>query len=280
MIPALTHRIREAERRLGLVLFTRVDRGLRMTPAAERLVRAAERVFEDPDRAERDAIGMSEGVEHVVRIGIGSYTRYHWLPAFLAVLRKSSPEIQVEIVASALTRPVDMLHDAAVDLAIVAGVGEAPGITCIHLFEDELVAVTPPRHRFAKRRHIEAEAFRDEIYITCSMVREAGFEGERFMRPANVEPKRMVRVEVPDAIVELVRAGMGVSVLSRWAIEPHVREGTLAATRLSKDGLQINWFAMLRHGDGDDSPAHRVASSLAHWCQAPARGFRSVARAS
>ena len=80
---ALTHRIREAERRLGLTLYTRVGRGLRMTPAGETLAYCAERVLEELERAEHDAVEMSRGIDHVVRIGIGAYTRYHWLPAFL-----------------------------------------------------------------------------------------------------------------------------------------------------------------------------------------------------
>lgn len=181
--------------------------------------------------------------------------------------------------ASAVLRsPIDLLLEGTIDLAIVAGQRSRPELEWTPLFEDELVAVTPPRHRFARCAHVEATAFADEVYITYSLTYEPGFEAERFMRPANVHPKRFVRVELPEAIAELVRAGLGVSVLSQWAIEPYLRAGSLAATRLTKHGLKLDWFAAVRKSDGDGSPAARLASLLAAWCATPRGGFRSVTR--
>jgi len=274
---ALTHRIREAERRLGTALYTRVGKGLRATPAGETLTAVAERVLGDLERAEHDAVEMSVGVEHVMRIGVGTYTRYHWLPPFLETLKDSAPGLQVEIFADAMQRPLEMLLDGTIDIAIVATESRPPGITWIPLFTDELIAITPVDHRFAKCPYVDAEALRDEVWITYGTKTEPGFESERFMRPARVWPKRFLRVELPEAIVELVRAGMGVSILSRWAVEPYLRAGTLASTRLGEKGLDIDWFAAVRASDGEGSPAHRLAASLAAWCETADGGFHMVA---
>ena len=270
---ALTHRIREAERRLGLSLYTRVGKGLRMTPAGEMLAQTAARLLDELERAERDAVEAAGGVEHVVRIGLGTYTRYHWLPAFLAHLRASEPGLEVEVMADAAQRPLAMLIDGAIDVAIVAP-GERPeGFAWIRLFTDELVAITPVDHRFADSDHIEATAMRDEVWITYGMKTEPGFEGERFMRPANTHPKRVVRVELPETIVELVRADLGVSILTRWAVAPYLESGLLAGTRLTKAGLPIEWYAAVRRSDDDASPARRLANTLARWCAGPGGGF-------
>lgn len=274
---ALTHRIREAERRLGSALFTRVGKGLRATPAGEMLTAVAERVLGELERAEHDAVEMSVGVEHVVRIGVGTYTRYHWLPSFLARLRERAPGLQVEVFADAMQRPLEMLLDGTIDVAIVAAGARPIGVVGIPLFTDELVAIAPVEHRFAKCPYIEAEALRDEVWISYGTKTEPGFESERFMRPARVWPKRFLRVELPEAIVELVRAGMGVSILSRWAVEPYLRAGTLACTRLGESGLDIDWFAAVRQADGEGSPAHRLAVSLAEWCETSDGGFHMVA---
>ena len=66
---ALSHRIREAERRLEIALFSRVQKRLRMTPAAEYLAKVAERLLADLARAEADVLRMNQGVQHVVRPG-------------------------------------------------------------------------------------------------------------------------------------------------------------------------------------------------------------------
>lgn len=274
---ALTHRIREAERRLGSALYTRAGKGLRTTPAGEILTAVAERVLGELERAEHAAVEMSVGVEHVVRIGIGTYTRYHWLPSFLKVLRTRAPGLQVEVFADAMQRPLEMLLDGTIDVAIVATQSRPPGLAWIPLFTDELVAITPIDHRFTRRDYIEAEALRDEVWISYGTKTEPGFESERFMRPAQVWPKRFLRVELPEAIVELVRAGMGVSILSRWAVEPYLRAGTLACTRLGEAGLDIDWFAAVREADAEDAPARRLAESLAAWCATPEGGFHMVA---
>ena len=273
---ALTHRIREAERRLGLKLYSREGKRLRMTPAAERIYHSAVRVFEEMERAERDAIEMGKGVEHVIRLGLGSYTRYHWLPTFLKVLGESSPECQIEVVAPAIRRPLGMLIDGSIDIAIVPGRHPGHELEWIHLFQDELVAVTPPTHPISTLEFVEAEAFRDEVYITYSLTPESGFERERFMEPAKIFPRRTLKVELPDAILELVRAGMGVSILSRWALQPDVIAGTLACTRVTRQGLDIDWFAVVRKSDNERSPAQLLARTLATWCSTPQGGFRTV----
>ena len=81
---------------------------------------------------------------------------------------------------------------------------------------------------------------------------------------------------LPNAILELARAGMGVSILSRWALEPDVIAGTLACTRVTRQGLDIDWFAVVRKSDTARPPAHRLARTLTTWCGTPQVGFHTV----
>ncbi len=264
---ALTHRIREAERRLDLALYTHVRGRLRPTPAGEGLRQAAERLLADLDRAEAAARAVSGGVSHVVRLGIGFYTAYHWLPRFLARLSDQAPDIQIEIVADAARRPFHMLLDGGIDLAIVAGDPDGAGIEGVRLFADELVAIMAPGHRLAGRDHIVAEDLVDESYLTYSRQSMPGHEYDSLMRPANLYPRRWISVELPEAIAELVSAGFGMSILAHWAVAPHIRWGRLAHTRVTALGLPIDWYAALRQSDAADAPARTVARALADWCR-------------
>ncbi len=270
---ALTHRIREAERRLGLALYARVKGRLRPTPAGEVLRNAAERLLTDLDRAETDAYALAGGVEHVVRLGIGFYTAYHWLPGFLGRLATTAPEIEIEVVAGAARQPFDMLRDGGIDLAIVAGDPAGPGLAAFRLFDDELVAIMAPGHPLAARPHIVADDFTEEVYLTYSYSTIPGHEHDRLFHPAGVHPRRYVNVELPEAIVELVAAGFGVSILARWAVAPHIRWGSIAHARVTEGGLDIVWFAAVRESDGADSPSHRLARALAAWCREVPEAF-------
>jgi len=83
------------------------------------------------------------------------------------------------------------------------------------------------------------------------------------MRPARLFPQRMVKVELTEGICELVAAGYGVSILSRWAVAPYVEQGRLKAVRLQDEGLFIDWHASVRRADGEDTPAVRLAETMA-----------------
>jgi LysR family transcriptional regulator for metE and metH len=273
---ALSHRIREAERRLGVRLFTRVGRGLRLTPAADLLRQAAVRLLAELEQVETAAANMGRGVRHVVRIGIGTYTSYHWLPAFLAGFRAASPEIQVEIVANAVTAPLPALLERTIDVAIVSDGPLPAGLGALPLFDDELVAILPPGHRLAGRPSIEAADLQDEDVLTYSLTTVPGHEVDQFWRPSRVSPRRIVRVEQVDAIVELVKAGFGVSILTRWAMAPHLAAGTLACCALGPGGIALGWSAVLRDGDGQGSPARTLAEALAEWCASGDGGFGAV----
>jgi len=107
---SLSHRIREAERRRDLALFTRVHKRLRMTPAGAYLAQVAERTLADLARAEEDARRMDRGFRQVVRFAVESYSSYHWLPAFLRHLRAREAEVGLQVVAAA-TRAGDGAAD-------------------------------------------------------------------------------------------------------------------------------------------------------------------------
>ena len=272
---ALSHRIREAERRLDLVLFTRRGRRLMPTPAAEILLNMARGVLSELERAEADAQRIGKGASDVVRLGLGAYSAFHWLPAFLRVLAAREPSVQLEIVAGAAKRPEAALLDGEIDIAVLHGRAERLGLRTVALFDDELVAIMSPGHPLAARRHLEPEDLTTVDYFTYSMTPEPGLEYDRALRRAPA-PRRLTRLEQIEAIVELVKAGLGVSILTRWAMEPHLRAGTLVSRRVTPEGIDVPWFAALRASEPEDAAAARVAAVLSDWCAQGADGFRTM----
>jgi len=273
---ALSHRIREAERRLDVVLFVKTGRRLTPTPACDVLLIAAREILASLERAEIDAQKLGGGTREVVRLGLGAYSAYHWLPSFLSYLAARDSSIQIEIVASANRRPEAALLDHEIDLAIVPGRPTRPGIVATPLFEDELVAILSPRHPLATKAVLEPDDFAEDDYITYSITPEPGYEYDRVFRRAARPPRRDRRVEQIEAIVEMVKAGFGLSILTRWAMEPHLRAGTLVCKRVTEAGLQISWNVLTRSDDGSRSAADQVAAILDEWCRSSVLGFRTM----
>lgn len=271
---ALSHRLREAERRLDVPLFTRMHKRLRVTPAAEYMAVVAERILTDLSRAEEDLRRMNAGVQHVVRLSVEAYSNYRWLPSFIKFMKARTEGIDLQIMAGARSDPLTGVLNRHIDIAVVSGDVAQAGLTSLPLFEDPLLYIMSPTHRLADRDYVEGSDIVGEQFITYTKVPEPDREFARLFRPTDSYPKWAATVELPEAIVELVASDLGTSVLSNWAMQTALAEGRIVGARVTQDGITVPWCAVLRSEDViEDEPIHQVAELLAQWCALPDAGF-------
>lgn len=259
---ALSHRLKEAERLLGAVLFARGQRRLNPTPAGRRLLHAARGVLAELERAERDIHRLSVGIEEVVRLGVEACGGYHWLPDGLAAFAASHPSTGVEIVPDVSLEPCRALRQGHVDLALVAGSHPPTGFESIPLRRDELRLVVPRDHPLARRTWVGAEEIAAEPYIAYHTTPEKGREYEQLFSPAGVLPARVISAGVTDAVLALVRGGLGVGILPAWPLSSHLATGDLVSVALTAEGLYLKWFLVMRQGEAEESATRRLAQTL------------------
>ena len=241
---ALSHQLRDIESRLGAALFLRVGKRLVLTPAGERLLASAREVLERLERAEHDIREMSRDRAGLLRITTECYTCYHWLPPLLLHYRRTFPRVEVRIDVNATGRPVEMLLAGKIDLAVVSTPVADRRLATRPVFEDELVVVASRRHRFAQQTHVRLADMRDETLFVYPPKEESGVL-QRTLLPGGGAPARVEEVLLTEAIVELVKAGLGVAVLARWAVQPVVDAGAIVARPLTARGLHREWRAAM-----------------------------------
>ncbi len=122
-----------------------------------------------------------------------------------------------------------------------------------------------PEHRLAAKGMVEPADFRELDVLTYSFTNLPGHELDLFWRPSGTTPRRIITVELVEAIVDLVKANLGLAIVPRWAIAPHLAAGTLASCRLTDDGIRIGWN-VIRHATSPNDAAACVAEALATWC--------------
>jgi LysR family transcriptional regulator for metE and metH len=259
---ALSHRLAEAEQRLDRKLFDR-GRQRRLTPTRAGLVlhQSAQRALADLERSEQILLADRRGVTSVVRIAVGSYDCYHWYPDFLNASTRHDPDIELDLVVGG-DSPGEALAAGTVDLVLAPGEPQG-AVELTPLFVDELVLLTSPDHSLADRAHVDAEDLVDETYLTYNPTPTPGFEYDRFIRPGDDYPRIVRVVPQTSAIVELVAAGAGVSILSRWALSPAIDSGRIAAVPCGPTGLSLVWTVVTRRSGPSGSPTRRVAEHLA-----------------
>jgi LysR family transcriptional regulator for metE and metH len=237
---ALSHQLRDAEEKLGVQLFVRRHRRLIATPAGDALLESARRVLAATSDAEAR---LQRGApDDLLRISTGCYTAYAWLPHVLDEWQPRHPRVELRVVLEATRNPLPALLSGQLDVALTTDDVTQPRFARTFLFSDELVLLVPRTHPFAKRRSVSASEVAGEHILAYDAPREQLDIFTRVFWPAGVEPRRVSRVPLTEAIVDLVRSGIGVAPLADWVL-PDDRDG-LARVRLSTKGLRRKWHAV------------------------------------
>jgi LysR family transcriptional regulator, regulator for metE and metH len=239
---ALSHQLAGLEDRLGTRLFLRLGRRMALTPAGQRLVDSAGRLLEDIERTEQEVTRLGSGRAGVLRMATECYTCYHWVPPLLRAFSRKWPAVELKIVAEATRRPLEALAEGRLDLAVVSSPLRDRRFVGRPLFADELVAVMPPGHPLAARPWLRAADFAGEKLILYTSPEEST-AFQKLLAPAGVSPRQVSEIQLTEAIVEMVKAGLGISILARWSVAPQVAAGTLRTVRLTHRGLLRNWTA-------------------------------------
>lgn len=238
---ALSHQLREIEDRLGTPLFLRVNRRLALAPAGERLLQSAHRVLDELRLVEEDIQRLATNQQGVIRVSTECYTCYQWLPPLLKPFHKRFPRVDVEIVPDVTRRTIDALHERKIDLALVMSTRRDPRLRIVPVFDDELVVIVPRGHRLAKKDYVVPSDLAGEHLFMHSQPEESLFA--KTLAREGVRPRKYTAVMLTGAIVELVRAGIGVSALPRWTVAREIRAGDVIALPFTKKGLRRRWGA-------------------------------------
>jgi LysR family transcriptional regulator for metE and metH len=240
---ALSRQLADLEKRLGVALFQRHGRRMVLTPAGERLLESGREILGAVARAEQEAREAAGSAQAVLRFATECYTCYHWLPSTLIEYRKRFPLVEPRIVAAATRRPIQALLKGQLDVAVVSARVRDRRLDVTPLFADEFVAVVSAEHPWVGRDFVTAADFAAQDVLLYNLARTESTLFKEVLDPAGVTPRRVVRVELTEAILELARAGLGVAMLARWAVAPYVKSGELAAISITRGGLHRQWSA-------------------------------------
>jgi len=241
---ALSHQLRDIESRLGAALFLRVGKRLVLTPAGERLLESARDVLSRLHQTEHAIRQMGQHHTGVLRLTTECYTCYHWLPPLLMRFRSRFPRVAVRIDVEATRRPIEMLLAGKIDLALMSTPVRDRRLAVTPIFEDEQVVIASPMHPFAQKTHVKVSDLNGQTLFLYPPKEDSRVLNEVLL-PAGVALERIEEVQLTEAIIELVRAGLGVSVIARWAVQPIVGSGTLVARPLTARGLHRRWSAVM-----------------------------------
>jgi LysR family transcriptional regulator, regulator for metE and metH len=170
-------------------------------------------------------------------------TGYHWLPRLVDAFRLKHPDVDVVLAVEYTMKPLDALLEGRLDLAIVTRKVQNPHLRVRPLFDDEHAAIVAPDHPFASRAFVGPDELAGERLLLYAASPDDSFTIREILRPAGVEPERVSFVMLTEAILEMVKARLGISVMQTWAIEPALRAGDVRAVPITATGIRRRWSA-------------------------------------
>ncbi len=146
---SISARVKALEEDLGILLFERHARGVRLTEAGRLFVERIAAGIDQLDHAVKTAGMAAAGECGRLRIGIHALIPRSFLAELIAHYRENHPGIEVEITEGAARDAVMQLRADRLDVAFVAGTPELPDCHSRPIWTEPLVAVLPNRHRLA-----------------------------------------------------------------------------------------------------------------------------------
>ncbi|MFF1925997.1 LysR family transcriptional regulator [Streptomyces sp. NPDC058221] len=260
--PPLSQQIRQLEKELGVQLFERNTRSVRLTSAGESFLQPVLTVLDDLDIAVRAAKAAGRGEYGRVSIGFAGASSHETLPQLTRAVRAAHPGIELVMTGQTYANvALGRVADGSLDLGFVRLPVTQPGVTCRVIDEEELVCALPSDHPLAARDSVPIEVLAGEPFVsfpanTGSTVRDAMVGA---CEAAGFNPR--VVQEAPDSytILALVAAGVGVT-LTVTSVQ-HIQQNGLVYRPLA--GPPIRRQAALAWRADNPSAALRAVLAVA-----------------
>lgn len=239
--PAVSFQIQTLEQYYQTMLFDRVNRHVKLTAAGELLLDYAIHMNNLQAELERNMQQLTGHVKGELLIGASTTIGEYILPYVVGSFKQDYPDVNVTIQIMNTKEISSAVESKTFDLGIIEGPLEQSDVIEAHNFlEDELVLAIPSDHPFAKKESITLEELKELPYIT----REPGSGSRLIFEQALIDAD--IDIEDLNIVMELgsttsiksaIMGGLGVSTISKWAVQDLVKAGKVAA--LNVQGLTL-----------------------------------------
>jgi DNA-binding transcriptional LysR family regulator len=238
--PAVSLQVRALEKRLGTQLLDRSGRRVEPTEAGMRLYRGAQRMLTLEDQLVAEVGGEGEGaLEGTFQIGASTGPGGIVLAQLLCEFQARNSGLNISLSVFDTQTVVELVANRELELGVVGAARRHRGVVFEPFFHDEVILACPPGHRFAGKI-VTLDEIRAERLII--MQEGAGVRQiiEDELRRVGTRLRDLdVKIELglQESVTSAVRAGFGVTFISRTSVASDLASGALTAARV--EGLEL-----------------------------------------
>ena len=247
--PAVSLQIQALEELHETKLFDRSSNSISLTPAGEILYRYAKEILALYASASNDIGELTGLARGNLNVGASSTVGNYLLPSVIMDFRKRYPKIKIHLQIGNTKRVLDLLNSGGVDIGLVEGDVTKQKMRMEKLIEDELVVIVSAQHPWSKRKEISIFDLGKEPFI----MREDGSGTlqiiKKYLNKYSLsihDLKVGMMLGSTEAIKNAVEGGVGISIISRWAVKKEARCGSLKLLNIKEEGM-LRDFSIIFH---------------------------------
>ena len=254
--PALTRHVQRLEDELNVALFTRANRGVRLTEAGQKLLDGATRILRDLERTGDEIRAQDAHPSGKIILGITPTLCPVLVPDLFARMRHDYPMIELKVMHAGMVRLEEFVIDGRVDIALLSELSRSRLIVSTRLAEEEMVLVTRPGAR------PPGAVGGDELRATPLILGD-GLRAAMDALLAGLDIELNVQTELNDheTIRLMVQQGAGAAVLPLSSVSKECARGVVAAHRITEAGVYRTLALGVRAGR-NASPAREAAGRM------------------
>ena len=238
---AISHAMKALEQEIGCRLLDRLGKTVMLNQAGEQLLVHAEKILAEMEAARSHLRHLGKWGSSRLRIGASTTACQHVLPAVLREFKESFPQCAISIEPGDTPDMIDALRQHRIDLAVNLEPRREDSLEFRPLFTDELLFLLSPLHPWAKAGKVPRDEIPRQHYILYGKGSYTYRMIEEYFRAEQVVLHSQLDLGNMEAIKELVKLGLGVSILAPWTARKELGEKSLVALPLGRRKLKRRW---------------------------------------
>lgn len=238
---AVSHSMKALESDLGCRLFDRLSKKVLLTQAGEQLLAHADRILREMTVARESIAQLGKWGRARLRIGASTTACQFILPEVLRQFRKEYPQATISIEPGDTPQAIELLRSGSIDVAISLEPRHDNELEFASLFTDELNFLVCPSHPWAQTGRVDRDTISRQAYVLYAKGSYTYRLVEEYFREEGIALSHVMQLGSIEAIKEMVKLGLGVTILAPWVARSEIHAATLVCLALGRRKLKRTW---------------------------------------
>lgn len=238
---AISHSMKALEAETECRLLDRLGRVVVLTQAGEQLLKHAGKILAEMNLARESLKQLGKWGRGRLRLGASTTACQHLIPPVLREFKESFPNQDISIEPGDTPDLVSLLLSHRIDLALTLEAKGECQLEFHHLFTDELRFVVSALHPWAVRGKVDRSEITRQNYILYNKSSVTFKLIEGYFRHERIVLNTVIEAGSMEATKELVKLGLGISILAPWIARNEIADGSLVSLPLGNRKLSRRW---------------------------------------